>query len=78
KKSIFKWKYFSAAASILILFSMGITYQQYENRQKAAAAFAETKKALDLISHHMNKGNLAFVQLKEYQYTTDKIFISPK
>jgi hypothetical protein len=78
KKSIFKWKYFSAAASILILFSMGITYQQYEKRQKAAAAFAETKKALDLISHHMNKGNLAFVQLKEYQYTTDKIFISPK
>ncbi|MDP2088576.1 MAG: hypothetical protein Q8J84_04160 [Flavobacteriaceae bacterium] len=77
-KPLFNWKYLSIAASILILFSIGIGYQQYEKRQKAKAAFLETKKALDMLSHHMNKGNLAFVQLKEYQYTTDKIFNSPK
>ena len=77
-KSVFNWKYWSIAASILLLFSVSIAYQQYEKKQKADAAFAETKKALDMLSHHMNKGNLAFVQLKEYQYTTDKIFNSLK
>ena len=78
KKSIFNLNYVSIAASVLLLFSVSIVYQQYEKRQKADAAFAETKKALDLLSYQMNKGNLAFVQLKEYQYTTDKIFIEPK
>ena len=77
-KSVFNWKYWSIASSILLLFSVSIGYQQYEKKQKADAAFAETKKALDMLSHHMNKGNLAFVQLKEYQYTTDKIFNSLK
>lgn len=77
-KIAFNWKYISIAASVLILFSVSIIYQQYEKKQKATAAFAETKKALDMLSHQMNKGNLAFVQLKEYQYTTDKIFNSPK
>ncbi|MDP3353007.1 MAG: hypothetical protein Q8S44_04630 [Flavobacteriaceae bacterium] len=77
-KTTFNWRYLSIAASILILFSVSIGYQQYEKKQKAKAAFAETKKALDLLSQNMNKGNLAFVQLKEYQYTTDKIFNSPK
>ncbi|HEX5742518.1 MAG TPA: hypothetical protein VFY09_01300 [Flavobacteriaceae bacterium] len=71
------WRYLSIAASILVLFSVSIGYQQYEKKQKAKAAFAETKKALDMLSQNMNKGNLAFVQLKEYQYTTDKIFNSP-
>lgn len=77
-KIAFNWKYISIAASVLILFSVSIIYQQYDEKQKATAAFAETKKALDMLSHQMNKGNLAFVQLKEYQYTTDKIFNSPK
>lgn len=78
RKTTFKWKYLSIAASILILFSVSIGYQQYDKKQKAKAAFAETKKALNMLSENMNKGNLAFVQLKEYQYTTDKIFNSPK
>lgn len=77
-KPVFNWKYWSIAASIVLLFSLSIGYQQYDKKQKAAAAFAETKKALHMLSHHMNKGNLAFVQLKEYQYTTDKIFNSTK
>lgn len=77
KKSPFNWKYFSIAASVLILFSVTITYQHYDKRQKAAIAYEDTKKALDMLSQHMNKGNLAFVQLKEYQNTTDKIFNSP-
>jgi hypothetical protein len=77
-KTSFNWRYLSIAASILILFSVSIGYQQYEKKQKAKEAFTETKKALNMLSQNMNKGNLAFVQLKEYQYTTDKIFNSPK
>ncbi len=76
-KSSFNRKYLSIAVSILILFSMSIGYQQYDRKQKAKAAYAETKKALDMLSYQMNKKNMAFVQLKHYQYTTDKIFNSP-
>lgn len=78
KNTAFKWSYLSIAASIVLLFSVGIGYQQYEKRQEAKLAFEETKKALDMLSNNMNKGNLAFVQLKEYKHTTDKIFNTPK
>lgn len=77
-KSKINWNYLSIAASVLILFSLSIGYQEYNKREQAKKAFAETKQALELLSHQMNKGNLAFVQLKEYQYTTEKIFNIPK
>lgn len=72
------WKYLSIAASFLLLFSASIGYQQYEKKQKAKEAFIETKNALDMLSYQMNKKNMAYVQLKHYQNTTDKIFNSPK
>ena len=31
-----------------------------------------------MLSYQMNKKNMAYVQLKHYQNTTDKIFNSPK
>lgn len=77
-KTRFNWKYLSLAASVLVLFSLSIGYYEYDKRSRAEEAFADTKKALDMLSHNMNKGNLAFVQLKEYQETTNKIFNSPK
>jgi hypothetical protein len=77
-KTKYYWKFLPIAASLVLLFSIGIGYEKYEKRQQAKAAFEETKKALDMLSNNMNKGNLAFVQLKEYQITTDKIFNTPK
>lgn len=77
KKKV-NWNLISIAASILILFTLSIGYNEYNKREQARKAYIETKEALDMLSYNMNKGNLAFVHLKEYQYTTEKIFNVPK
>ncbi len=77
-KKKFNWYYLSIAASILLLFSISLGYNEYDKRIQAQKAYTETKQALDLLSYNMNKGNMAFVQLKEYQYTTEKVFNVPK
>ena len=72
-----KWAWLSIAASIVLLFSVYSIYQGNQNR-KAEQIFAETQKALDLLSINLNKGNVAVVKLQQFETTKNKIFYTPK
>lgn len=69
----FKW--LSIAASIVLFISVFTFYQKdMAEKEEARLAYAETQKALQLISHSLNKGNNAIAQLQTFETTQNRIF----
>ncbi len=72
-KNYLKW--LSVAA--MLVFFVGI-FSVYQNnlreKEQARLAYAETQKALDLISKTLNKGNNAIAQLQVFEDTQNRIF----
>ena len=73
------WKWISAAAAVLLLF--GVYSLKFSDsiskkeRQEAEFALLETKKAFQLISQKLNKGeHVAFAGLQEFNKAQNKIF----
>lgn len=73
----------SIAATVTVLLGAGIlTYQSYNSPKTEnlgvvndpEVAFRETKKALDMISEHVNTGITGMGYLNEYQQSKNKIF----
>lgn len=67
------WKWLSIAASVVLLFSVFIgneQYQEYKKRQQ----FAQVQTALNMLSANLNKGNKAVASLYTYEDTVNKIF----
>jgi hypothetical protein len=73
----------SVAASVAVLLGAGIyTYQSYNTSSyenlgvvnDPEVAFRETKKALDMISEHVNTGITGMGYLNEYEQSKNKIF----
>lgn len=72
-KSYLKW--LSVAA--MLVFFMGV-FSVYQNdlreKEQARLAYAETQKALNMISMTLNKGNNAIAQLQVFEDTQNRIF----
>jgi hypothetical protein len=81
KRSSVVW--FSVAASVAVLLSVGLFTFNHYNQPKSndlgtyddpEVAFRETQKALALISESVNKGIGSMSYLNEYEQTKNKIF----
>ncbi|MBO0589812.1 hypothetical protein I2486_00175 [Cellulophaga sp. E16_2] len=76
KKTNTKW--FSAAAVAMLLFGLylGNNYLQQKRIEKEQAAYAyqETKKALNLLAQNFNKGKEKIAYLEEFEQTKQKIY----
>ncbi len=68
-----KRKWIGIAASLALVIS-AIGYSNYQNKQKAKQAYADTQNALQLIATHMNKGTVAIGQLDKFEQTAQKVF----
>ncbi len=78
KKKTWRFNWLIALAAVLLLFvsvyqftPKGLTEAEIKEAQ---IAFDETKKAFQLISDNLNKGNNAIAYLNEYESTKSKIF----
>ncbi|WP_397446563.1 hypothetical protein [Polaribacter sp. R77954] len=72
KKRNFKW--LSVAASIVLLFSIFIgqqEYQEYKQRKEAQRIYAEVSKGLQLLSTNLKKGEQAVAQLYIHEKTVN-------
>ncbi|MCF2875093.1 MULTISPECIES: hypothetical protein [Tenacibaculum] len=84
------WKWLSVAASVVLLFSVFVGKQRYDEHQQEKqllAQFTEVKKALQMVSvnlnkgnealyavsNNLNKGNEAIEQLNTYGETVNKV-----
>jgi hypothetical protein len=78
KKKTFnlKWLLSSAAVITLLIAVFQFLPKPLSNIEKAEAerAFVETKKAFQLISYNLKKGNNAIAYLDHYESTKNKIF----
>jgi hypothetical protein len=85
KTKVIQWKVFMAAASVVLLLGIGL-YQFSNNRlpaDKTASmgscetpeeAYAQTCKALALVSKNINKGVESVAYMQEYKEAQDKIY----
>lgn len=77
-KKTWRVNWLMASAAALLLFISVYTFLPKEPTdaeiKEAQIAFNETKKAFQLISDNLNKGNNAIAYLSEYENTTSKIF----
>ena len=74
KKRNFKW--LSVAASVMLLFSVFVGKQQYDdyqNRKKAEEIYAKVDKGLRLLSSNLKKGETAVASLYNYEKKVNKI-----
>ena len=74
KKKHFKW--WSVAASAVLLLSIFIGRQEYKNneqRKEAKIIYAQVTKGLALLSSNLKKGEQAVATLYLYENTVDKI-----
>ena len=74
KKRNFKWLYI--AASVVLLVSIFIGKQQYNNhqqRKEAKIIYAQVTKGLALLSSNLKKGERAVATLYAYENTVHKI-----
>jgi len=81
KKAYWKWMSVAAVALLLIgIYSINIFDKPSDTeRQEAEFALLETKKAFQLISQNLNKGeNVAFAGLQEFEKAQNKIFKTNK
>jgi hypothetical protein len=81
KRSSVVW--FSVAASVFVLLSVGLFTFNHYNQPKSndlgtyddpEIAYRETRKALAMISEHVNTGIGSMNYLNEYEQTKNKIF----
>jgi hypothetical protein len=81
KRSSVVW--FSVAASVFVLLSLGLFTFNHYNQPKSndlgtyddpEIAYRETRKALAMISEHVNTGIGSMSYLNEYEQTKNKIF----
>lgn len=73
KKRNYKW--LSVAASIALLFSVFLgkpAYDNYKERKKAEALYAQVNKGLTLLSNNLQKGEEAVSQLYTYENKVNK------
>lgn len=71
RKQYYRW---IAVAAVAVL-TFGLYFgKQYQEQQKAEYAYAQTKKALELLAENFGKGTEKMAYLKEYEITKDKIF----
>lgn len=71
KKSI-SIKWLSIAAMLVLFIGIYSVYQQNQaEKEEARLAYAETQKALDLISQSLNKGTDAIAQLDNFNKGTE-------
>lgn len=74
KKRNFKW--LSVVASIMLLVSVFIgkqTYDEYQQRKEAERIYAQISKGLELLSTNLKKGEQAVATLYTYENTVNKI-----
>jgi hypothetical protein len=73
KTSNLKW--LSIAAMVVFFVGVySINQNNLSEKEEAMAAYQETKKALNMISQSLNKGNSAIAQLQTFEVTQNKIF----
>lgn len=73
KKRNFKW--LSVAASVMLLFSVFIgknEYDNYQDRKKAEKIYAQVTKGLKLLSTNLKKGEQAVTTLYTYENKVNK------
>lgn len=81
------WKIYLAAASVAVLLGVGyFTIQPFSSATSVKTAygtyddpevaFRETRKALELLSGHVNVGVNSIQYIETYEETKDKIFIT--
>lgn len=74
KKRNFKW--FSVAASVVLLVSIFVGKQQYDKNQQQKEVqriYAQVSKGLELLSKNLKKGEQAVTTLYTYEDTVNKI-----
>lgn len=73
EKRRFNWM--SVAAIAILFISIFTVYQKNVNeRKEAMQAYADTQRALQMISFTLNKGNKAVAQLETFEKAQNKIF----
>ena len=76
-KDYLKW--LSVAAMLLFFVGVFSVYQNdLREKEQAKVAYAETQKALNMISQTLNKGNNAIAQLQVFENTQNRIFKTNK
>jgi hypothetical protein len=63
-----------AAIAVLFVSIFSIYQNNLIEKKQAELAYMETKKAFDLISFSLNKGNDAIAQLQTFENSQNKIF----
>ena len=71
KRKNLKW--LSVAASVVLLVSVYISYDQYQKNEQRKL-YAQVENALKMLSTNLNKGKSAFNNLYAYEDTVNKIF----
>ncbi|WP_405246237.1 hypothetical protein [Cellulophaga sp. Asnod2-G02] len=76
KKSNAKWFSAAAVAMLLLGLYLGNNYieQKRIEKEQAAYAYQETKRALNLLAQNFNKGKEKIAYLKEFEQTKQKIY----
>ncbi len=73
EKSRLNW--LRVAAIAILFISIFSVYQKNVNeRKEALQAYADTQRALEMISNTLNKGNQAMAQLETFEKAQNKIF----
>ena len=68
-----KRKLIGVAASIALLASIFV-YNNNKQKQETQQAYADTQKALEIITTHMSKSTVAIRQLNRFEQTKKKVF----
>ncbi len=78
-KKQYNLRWLSIAAALILMISIYTIHQNnVREKEEARLAFMETQKALNLISYNLNKGTKAVAQLKTFENTQNRIFITNK
>ncbi|MBU2946041.1 hypothetical protein [Zobellia uliginosa] len=74
--SLYKWM--SIAAAVMLMFGVYLGKNYYDEKeleqQQALYAYNETKKALDMLSHNMERGTEKIGYLNEFVVAKEKIY----
>jgi len=75
KRNYYKW--ISVAAVAVLAFGIYFgpdRYQNYQEQKEAEFAYAETKKALDLLAENFGRGTEKMAYLNQFEKTKQKIY----
>ena len=71
KKINFKWLSVAAVGALMFGIYFG---KSYKEQQDAAYAYQETKKAMSLLAHNLNRGTEKVAYLNQFEKTKQKIY----